>query len=69
MGGGVMDYYYQGYNGYWDGIWPDSIIAIHQLMITDDMEARAEFMRGWNEANAELILLEREIELKNKTYE
>jgi len=48
-----IDYWTQGYNGYWDGVWAHSIIALSQLQITNNAEARAEFMRGWNEANKE----------------
>jgi hypothetical protein len=48
-----LNYYWQGYNGYWDGIWSSSIIALAQLQITNNAEATREFLRGWNEAQLE----------------
>ena len=54
-----MNYHRQGYNGYWDGIWGNTIVALAQLQITNDAEASREFMRGWNEA----VIEEREANL------
>jgi len=61
-----IDYWTQGYNGYWDGIWGHSIVAIAQLQIQDDPESRDEFLRGWNEANSEKIIYDRKQEYGNQ---
>ena len=54
--GGVepMNYHRQGYNGYIDGIWGNTIVAMAQLQITNNAEASRQFMRGWNEAVMEM---------------
>ena len=49
-----MNYHRQGYNGYMDGIWGNTIVAMAQLQITNNAEASREFMRGWNEAVMEM---------------
>ena len=60
-----IDYWQTGYNGYWQGYWGNSLVGISQLDLQFNEEARAAFVAGWNTAEGERILAEREQEIKN----
>lgn len=53
-----IDYWQQGYNGFWDGLWTTTFIAHKHLQIEDDPEAKKAFNAGWNTAVIEQKTIE-----------
>jgi hypothetical protein len=42
-------YWLRGYNGFWDGYWPDTLTAKRELQEYDP-DRWAAFVKGWNTA-------------------